>query len=63
MKATAGGGGMGLVVCRTREELDSAIDTVRSRGTALFKDSGLFLEKYVENARWVEYMYRIPSHD
>lgn len=51
VKATAGGGGMGLVVCRTPEELGSAVDTVRSRGAALFKDSGLFLEKYVENAR------------
>ncbi|KAK3314115.1 urea carboxylase [Apodospora peruviana] len=54
VKATAGGGGMGLFVCREPESLDAAIDTVKSRGAALFKDSGFFLEKYVENARHIE---------
>lgn len=51
VKATAGGGGMGLTVCRTEGQLADAVETVRSRGAALFKDSGLFLEKYVDNSR------------
>ena len=51
VKATAGGGGMGLVVCHRQENLEDAIVSVRSRGKALFKDDGLFLERYVGNAR------------
>lgn len=42
---------MGLVVCRTPEELDKAIDSVRNRGKTLFKNEDLFLEKYIANAR------------
>lgn len=51
VKATAGGGGMGLVVCHSPDQLSEAVDSVRSRGKTLFKDDGLFLEKYVGNAR------------
>lgn len=51
VKATAGGGGMGLVVCHSSSELEDAIATVRSRGQALFKDAAFFLEKYVEHGR------------
>ncbi|KIW64878.1 urea carboxylase [Phialophora macrospora] len=54
VKATAGGGGMGLQVCRSPSELEGAIAMVRSRGEALFKDSGLFIEKYVEHGRHIE---------
>ena len=54
VKATAGGGGMGLKVCHTRDELCSAISAVRARGEALFKNSGLFLEKYVQSGRHIE---------
>ncbi|EXJ84743.1 hypothetical protein A1O3_05415 [Capronia epimyces CBS 606.96] len=54
VKATAGGGGMGLQVCRSSAELHGAVATVRSRGQALFKDAGFFLEKFVENGRHIE---------
>jgi urea carboxylase len=54
VKATAGGGGMGLQVCHNHEELQSAVETVKSRGSKLFKNSGFFLEKYVENGRHIE---------
>lgn len=42
---------MGLQVCRNAEELSTAFSIVKSRGETLFKNSGLFLEKYVDNAR------------
>lgn len=51
VKATAGGGGMGLQICRSASELDGAVEKVRSRGATLFKNAGFFLEKFVENAR------------
>ena len=51
VKATAGGGGMGLQICRTQHQLEDAVATVKSRGEALFNNSGMFLERYIENGR------------
>ncbi|EXJ77075.1 hypothetical protein A1O3_10233 [Capronia epimyces CBS 606.96] len=54
VKASAGGGGMGLQVCHRPEELEAAVEMVRSRGQTLFKNSGMFLEKYIPNSRHIE---------
>jgi len=37
LKATGGGGGMGLVVCHDSAEVREGFNTVRSRGETLFK--------------------------
>ncbi|KAF1810058.1 urea carboxylase [Eremomyces bilateralis CBS 781.70] len=54
LKATGGGGGMGLQVCKSTEDVSAAFAMVRSRGEKLFKNSGLFLEKYYLNSRHIE---------
>ncbi|SNX83833.1 probable methylcrotonoyl-CoA carboxylase biotin carboxylase chain [Melanopsichium pennsylvanicum] len=54
LKSTAGGGGLGLQVCRSSDELKGAFDKITSRGKALFGDPSVFLEKYVEKGRHVE---------
>ncbi|OQU98351.1 Biotin carboxylase domain-containing protein [Cladophialophora immunda] len=54
VKATAGGGGMGLQVCRHVDELRRAVDVVKSRGQALFQNDGFFIEKFVESGRHIE---------
>lgn len=54
VKATAGGGGMGLKVCQNEEQLRHAVSFVESRGEALFKNSEVFLEKYIESGRHIE---------
>ncbi|CBQ73264.1 related to DUR1,2-Urea amidolyase [Sporisorium reilianum SRZ2] len=54
LKSTAGGGGLGLQVCRTPHELQGAYDKITSRGQALFGDASVFLEEYVTNGRHVE---------
>lgn len=54
LKSTAGGGGMGLQACGDEEELRRAFETVQSRGEALFKNAGVFLEKYYPAAHHVE---------
>ena len=54
LKSTAGGGGIGMQMCRTREELAAAFETVRSLGRNNFSDGGLFLEKFVATARHIE---------
>ncbi len=41
LKATAGGGGMGLLTCATEGEVRESFQTVQSRGAALFKNAGV----------------------
>ena len=54
LKATSGGGGMGLVVCKSKDEVKEGFKTVQSRGQALFKNSGLFIERYIAAGRHIE---------
>lgn len=54
LKSTAGGGGMGLQTCADESELRKAFQTVQSRGKALFKNAGVFLEKYYPAAHHIE---------
>ncbi|KAI0693471.1 urea carboxylase [Cytidiella melzeri] len=54
MKATAGGGGMGMMVCTSEDDVKARFDATRERAETLFHDSGLFLERYITAARHVE---------
>lgn len=54
LKSTAGGGGMGLQTCEDEGALRRAFETVRSRGEALFRNAGVFLERYYPAAHHVE---------
>ncbi|KAL3492871.1 allophanate hydrolase subunit 2-domain-containing protein [Aspergillus germanicus] len=54
LKATAGGGGMGLCTCNTEKEVRDSFQTVQSRGEALFKNAGLFIERYYPSSHHIE---------
>jgi urea carboxylase len=54
LKSTAGGGGIGMRLVRNATELAAAWETVERLARANFKDAGLFLEKFVEQARHIE---------
>jgi urea carboxylase len=54
LKSTAGGGGIGMRICRTAEELSEHFGSVARLGAANFGQSGLYLERYVERARHIE---------
>jgi len=54
LKSTAGGGGIGMRICRSDEELELAFDAVQQLAVNNFGNGGLFLERYVEVARHVE---------
>ncbi|MEO8368719.1 MAG: 5-oxoprolinase/urea amidolyase family protein, partial [Candidatus Solibacter sp.] len=54
LKSTAGGGGIGMRLCRDTGELHGAFEAVERLSTASFGTSGLYLEKFVENARHIE---------
>jgi biotin carboxylase len=54
LKATGGGGGMGLQVCNNKDEISAAFKKVKSRGETLFNNTGVFLEKYYQQSRHIE---------
>lgn len=54
LKSTAGGGGIGMRLCWNRDELSGAYESVKYLARNNFSDAGLFLEKYIANARHIE---------
>jgi urea carboxylase len=54
LKATAGGGGMGLLTCEDEKQVRESFKTVQSRGETLFKNAGLFIEKYFPSSHHIE---------
>jgi acetyl-CoA carboxylase, biotin carboxylase subunit len=54
VKAAAGGGGRGMKVARTADDLDIAIKTARAEAKAAFGDDSVYLEKYLERPRHIE---------
>jgi acetyl-CoA carboxylase, biotin carboxylase subunit len=54
VKAAAGGGGRGMKVARSAEELDSAIKTAKAEAKAAFGDDSVYLEKYLTKPRHIE---------
>ena len=54
LKATAGGGGKGMRVCKDEEELIDGWDKVRREAGAAFGNDGIYMEKFVEEPRHIE---------
>ena len=54
LKSTAGGGGIGMQLIWHPDELEAAFESVQRLSRANFKDSGIYLEKYVQAARHIE---------
>ncbi|MFG3090738.1 5-oxoprolinase/urea amidolyase family protein [Streptomyces antibioticus] len=54
LKATGGGGGIGMSACRSAAELTDAWERVQRVAAASFATAGVFLERLVEHARHVE---------
>ncbi|WDF36838.1 5-oxoprolinase/urea amidolyase family protein [Streptomyces sp. T12] len=54
LKATGGGGGIGMSACRCADELTGAWERVQRVAAASFSSAGVFLERLVERARHVE---------
>ncbi|HEY8984881.1 MAG TPA: 5-oxoprolinase/urea amidolyase family protein, partial [Streptomyces sp.] len=54
LKATGGGGGIGMSACHTPQALTDAWESVHRVATASFSSTGVFLERLVEHARHIE---------
>ncbi|MFS8834656.1 acetyl-CoA carboxylase biotin carboxylase subunit [Synechococcus sp. WC101] len=62
IKATAGGGGRGMRVARDAQELLKMMRTAQGEAQAAFGDGGIYLEKYIERPRHVEFQILADSH-
>ncbi|GAC1579899.1 MAG: acetyl-CoA carboxylase biotin carboxylase subunit [Candidatus Elarobacter sp.] len=62
LKASGGGGGKGLKVARTVEELESAFSTAQREATAYFGNPTIYVERYLENPKHVELQILADKH-
>ena len=54
VKASAGGGGRGMRIVRSADELGHALEAASTEAAAAFKDGSVYIERYLENPRHIE---------
>jgi len=54
LKASAGGGGIGMIRCENEQALSQHFQSVKTRAKAYFGNDIVFLEKFIANARHIE---------
>jgi acetyl-CoA carboxylase biotin carboxylase subunit len=54
IKATAGGGGRGMKLAKSRDEMETAFGAARSEGKAAFGNDEVYIEKYLGTPRHIE---------
>lgn len=62
LKASAGGGGIGMQVLNSHEELRKAFPTAQNRAKAYFGDETLFMERFLPSPRHVEVQIMADCH-
>ena len=62
VKAASGGGGRGMKVAATADDLSEAFSSARSEAKAAFGDDTVYLERYLDNPRHIEIQVIADSH-
>ena len=62
VKAAAGGGGRGMRIVRTEEELSAALETASSEAAAAFKNGDVYIERFIERPRHIEIQVLADEH-
>jgi acetyl-CoA/propionyl-CoA carboxylase biotin carboxyl carrier protein len=62
IKASAGGGGKGLKVVRSADEVERAFESARREGEAYFSNPAVYIERYLDDPRHVEVQVLADAH-
>ncbi|HUA10006.1 MAG TPA: acetyl-CoA carboxylase biotin carboxylase subunit [Candidatus Acidoferrales bacterium] len=62
LKASGGGGGKGLKVAHTLDEIETAFNTAKREAEAYFKNGTIYAERYLENPKHVELQILADKH-
>ncbi len=62
IKAASGGGGRGMKVAATPDDLSEAFSSARSEAKAAFGDDTVYMERYLDNPRHIEIQIIADSH-
>ncbi len=62
IKATAGGGGKGIRVARSREDFITGLRMTQKEAAAAFGNPGVYIEKFIEDFRHIEIQVLADSH-
>ncbi len=62
LKASAGGGGKGIRIVNSKNELEKAYDLVKQEAKSAFNDESIYLEKVIQNPRHIEIQILADEH-
>ena len=62
VKASAGGGGRGMRIVRSEDELSGALQTASTEAAAAFKNGDVYIERFVERPRHIEIQVMADEH-
>ena len=62
MKAVSGGGGKGIRIANSEEELSRYYDVIRAEAKSAFNDDSIYIEKYIQNPRHIEIQVIADKH-
>ena len=62
IKASAGGGGRGMRIVRSEQELAGHLETAQAEALAAFKNGSVYIERYVERPRHIEIQVLADEH-
>ncbi|CAI27999.1 Propionyl-CoA carboxylase alpha chain [Ehrlichia ruminantium str. Gardel] len=62
IKATAGGGGKGMRIVKSRDEINQAFTSATNEASKNFRDGRIFIEKYIELPRHIEIQILADKH-
>ena len=62
VKATAGGGGKGMRIVNSEDDLEQSIESAKRESKSAFGNDSVFLEKYVDKPRHIEFQILADEH-
>lgn len=62
LKASAGGGGRGMRIIRKKDDLIDTFNVVQAEASAAFADPHIYMEKYIERPRHIEFQIMADEH-